>query len=176
MEEISVIQQVIRKQISIFQSLLKFTQEMDRDESLSAPNGSSHRVNSGPVQQYDPGSHSRSTYNSVNNTREISYSSIDRGEESYSYPRRSSIDRDQDRSYSHRRQAAYYDDTPDYFAAADPMIGFKLEPTDPGGYRVLLLNECLGLLGGRREDFSGFKGWAANLERVVGISLNLLLT
>lgn len=71
-----------------------------------------------------------------------------------------------DRSYSHDRDAVvgYYDETP--YIASVP-VDFKLASTDPGGYRVLLLNECLRLLAGRKRDISGFRGWASFLEKVV---------
>ncbi|KXX79338.1 hypothetical protein MMYC01_204552 [Madurella mycetomatis] len=73
--------------------------------------------------------------------------------------------RSRPRSYSREEPATQYYETLTY-DPTNPSADFKLAPTDPDGYRVLLLNECLHFLAGRERDFSGFRGWASLLSRV----------
>jgi hypothetical protein len=72
----------------------------------------------------------------------------------------------------------YYQEGPVqvYYNSADPPADFKLAPTDPDGFRVLLLNECLHFLAGRERDFSGFRSWASFLEKVVRLSFHFFLS
>jgi hypothetical protein len=67
----------------------------------------------------------------------------------------------------------YYQEPPVqvYYSSVDPPADFKLAPTDPDGFRVLLLNECLQFLAGRERDFAGFRSWASFLEKVVRLHL-----
>jgi hypothetical protein len=67
-------------------------------------------------------------------------------------------------------EAHYYYESPT-FGLTTSATHFQLDPTDPGGYRVLLLNECIDFLSGRQRDFSGFREWASSLEQVVRFPL-----
>jgi len=76
------------------------------------------------------------------------------------------------RSYD-REPATYYDEevlyddadvfTPDFF---------KVSPTDPGGFRDLLLQECLQHLHRRNREFSEFQSQAVQLEKEVPTHLS----
>lgn len=58
-------------------------------------------------------------------------------------------------------------------------LQFQLSPTDPGGYRDLLLQDCCDLIDKRTQDFDGMNRKAADLETWVrphSISATLSLT
>lgn len=64
-----------------------------------------------------------------------------------------------------RSHTRYDEDTNDIDSSQ--LTDFKLASTDLGGYRDLLLNECLGFLARREKDFFSFQDWALGLEREV---------
>ena len=62
--------------------------------------------------------------------------------------------------------------TGNYYGEAAMSVGnmpgdFRLEPTDSGGYRTLLIKECVDLLERKRRDFKDFHDQAVNLGRLV---------
>ncbi|KAF3762955.1 putative Mg2+ transporter [Cryphonectria parasitica EP155] len=164
-EEISVVQRIVDTQTSIFQSLLSFTRETGQDEPARGGY-------SAPVHHADSRyrTRDRNTSDTVYHYRDSGRTRIPASEYREALPDRSqygpsSRERTRSHSYEGDEPTMYYS-VPPYVAANDPSTGFNLASTDPGGYRVLLLNECLQFLAGRDRDFAGFRGWASFLEKV----------
>ncbi|RYO78437.1 hypothetical protein DL766_001500 [Monosporascus sp. MC13-8B] len=171
MEEISVVQRIIDAQTSVFQSLLSFAPETGRGEGPGVLDEPSRGTYLTPVHHTDSRHRSKESSDTIyyarESTRPRMRSDYREGPtEHSSYDPSSSQIRSRARSYEREEPTAYYYDEILTYVAANPPTDFKLASTDPGGYRVLLLNECLQFLAGRERDFSGFRGWASFLEKV----------
>ncbi|KAK4236126.1 hypothetical protein C8A03DRAFT_17193 [Achaetomium macrosporum] len=153
LEEISVVKRILGAQASVFQSLLSFALETDPGVVDSAPRmHSNHRARE--MSERVLYSHARTHP-----------SHRDEATERTPYYPRTGIRIVRSRPYSREDAETHYYETP-----APDLVNtashFQLDPTDPGGYRVLLLDECIGFLSARERDFSDFQGWALSLEQV----------
>ncbi|KAI1370582.1 hypothetical protein F4677DRAFT_457763 [Hypoxylon crocopeplum] len=164
MKEILVVQRIVKTQTSIFWSLGSFVEqaeETDQGERSGEayPSGPAHYIDS--RDQFRQSSNAR--YYARESTRARMPSDYREGPIQYSsyLPPQP---RSRTRSYAREEPAPYYYEEGLSYVAANPPPSFELASTDPGGYRVLLQNECLQFLAGRERDFSGFRGWAASLR------------
>jgi len=167
MEEISVVQRIIDTQTSFFQGLLSVARETARSERPNVLDEPSRETHLMPVNQADPRHRSRES----TRTRMPAYY-LERRTEPSSYYASPSHARSRARSYEREEPSTYYDDGPTY-GPPNPRTDFQLASTDPGGYRILFINECLQFLAGRERDFSDFRSWASFLERRVRPFLSL---
>ncbi|KAK3307749.1 uncharacterized protein B0T15DRAFT_522460 [Chaetomium strumarium] len=158
-EEISVVKRVISVQASVFESLFSFAQETETGAVNAAPrmhSGNRARDVPGPVRIVDRVNF-RGRHRAGHRYHAAEYKPY--------YPRaRAGAVRS--RSYPDEDpEVHYYYETPT-FGLTDSATHFQLDPTDPGGYRILLLTECIDFLSGRERDFSDFRDWALSLEQV----------
>ncbi|KAI0097925.1 hypothetical protein GGR51DRAFT_577712 [Nemania sp. FL0031] len=151
-EEISVVQRIIDTQTSIFQSLLSFARETGQGQRPGAPDEPTRGTYPPPVYPADSRYQSDVAYYGYGSSQTRITPRY------YEPPSHTVVDREQ--------PSSHYYEVPTYITANNPSTDFKLASTDPGGYRVLLLNECLQFLARRERDFSGFRSWASFLERV----------
>ena len=176
MEEVSVVQSVVGTQTSIFQSLLSLTRETGQGERSGALDEPARATQVSSSRMAHP-----SNLSSRPRDMEISYTGNYQSESARRMipgpPDHVSASvvamRGQTRSHAYDRGAPSYahdySEVPayGYFIADDSSSDFKLASTDAGGYRVLLLNECLQFLAGRKSDFSGFRDVAIFLKQAV---------
>ncbi|KAK0652573.1 hypothetical protein B0T16DRAFT_103189 [Cercophora newfieldiana] len=169
LEEIAIIQRMISAQTSVFESLMGFAQ-------AGAGPGNSNQASRFVYQPDRPTETTGRRSGDMPTHFQAIRRELPRTElvEDYTPYYRSTSHNHHASHYSHYRddrdppsqiQRDYYYDTPMY-NPFNPPEDFKLAPTDPDGFRVLLLNECLHFLAGRERDFSGFRSWASFLEKV----------
>ncbi|KAK1758176.1 hypothetical protein QBC47DRAFT_410891 [Echria macrotheca] len=160
LEEISIMQRIIGTQISIFELLMSLVQGADP----GSVNQTSARLFADRRPWYIQ------TIPRDVGTRDTRDDPADDYDPNYLYP---SISHPRATSRSYRddpptrvittHRTRHYSQSPEY-DSVNP--DFKLQPTDPDGFRALLLNECLSFLAGRERDFAGFRSWASFLEKV----------
>ncbi|KAK3385827.1 hypothetical protein B0H63DRAFT_394118 [Podospora didyma] len=146
-EEISVIQRTLEMQFSVFESLMAYAQNATQDstrldiqQQVTMTRERSHpRQHSAHHHYHPPPVYQSPIY------------SNDRGGDSY-----------RDRDYIDGGNPTYVEGD----ISSSSLDYFKVAPTDPGGYRVLLVDECLQFLSGRVRDFQGFRSQAFQLEKV----------
>ena len=81
------------------------------------------------------------------------------------------------RSRSHAPGRLYNDDvsvdSEDWYRREDLDDGSQLSALDPGGYRLLLARDCLGIIDQRLAEFRQFKRRVVSLNQVVSLSNEL---
>lgn len=169
-EEITVVQNTILHQASLFKSLMDFDHEA---RGIERPGGLKETQTPTSFVPLPSGMHSQLQSQT---TARPSFNGGEGGYNAFATPRAGPPYTVVDRLASNRHAA--FQATPGYATAGNyngegliPVgnrpSGFRLEPTDSGGYRTLLIKECVDLLDRKRRDFTDFHDQAMNLGKLV---------
>jgi len=149
--------------MNIFESLAKYSRSLGLNARAKAAEGPSPELIDNPT-RWRSRDRSGSRYETSLNYRRLASNSVqassffDRSRSTY-------------RSYD-REPATYYEEEQAYNTANEFTLDFKLASTDPGGFRDLLLQECLLHLGRRTKEFFEFQSQAVQLQEVVRTHLS----